>query len=342
MKLVTGSSGFFGIHLVQRLLDSGEEVQGFDIVNPKIDLTEKSFHFVQGDVRNYTAIYEACHGVDVVYHNAAVLSIAKAGRKYWEINVNGTHNVLEACRGRGVTKLIYISSTAVYGLPSRLPIDESSKLHPITDYGRSKAAAEQLCHKYRQDYGMDISIIRPRTILGQGRLGIFQILFDWLKDGKRIYVLGSGNNYFQFISASDLAEACLLVTKVSNEDFNIGAKNFSTIRQALEALVVHAKTGSKVVSVNTTIARYSLWLLNKLRISPLAEWHYNMYDRDLFFDISKAERILHWTPKDGNIDMLIQSYDWYLQHYKDLKYKYGRSSGYPLKQGILRLLKLIS
>lgn len=342
MNLVTGGSGFFGIHLVQKLLHSGEEVRVFDIAKPEIDSMEKPIQFIQGDVCDYSAIYEACHGVDVVYHSAVVLSIAKAGRRYREVNVDGTHNVLEACLKRGVPKVVHISSTAVYGLPSTLPIDESRELHPITDYGRSKAEAERLCRKYQQDFGLCISIIRPRTIVDQGRLGIFQILFDWLKDGKKIYILGSGNNRFQFVSASDLAQACLLAAKAPGDDFNIGAEKFSTLRQDLEALLALAGTGSKIVSVNAPLVRPILWLLDKLRLSPLAKWHYSMYDKDLFFDISKAKRLLGWAPKDGNVDILVQTYEWYLQHYKELESQFGKGSRYSLRQGILKLLKLIS
>jgi len=258
MKLVTGGSGFFGIHLVRKLLDSGEEVRIFDIAEPGIAEIEKSIDFVHRDIRDYSAVYEACSGVDVVYHNVAVLPIARAGRRYWEVNVEGTRNLLEACLKRDIPKVVHISTSAVYyGAPEKMPIDENSELHPLGSYGKAKFEAEELCRKYRS-LGLNVSIIRPRPIIDPGRLGIFQILFDWLKDGKNIYILGSGNNLFQFTSASDLAEACHLAAKVPAEDFNVGAEKFSTLRQDLEALAAYAKTGSRVVSLNATLTRYTL------------------------------------------------------------------------------------
>lgn len=342
MKLVTGGSGFFGIHLVRKLLDSGEEVRVFDIAEPGIAEIEKSIDFVRGDIRDYSAVCEACNDVDVVYHNVAVLPIARAGRGYWQVNADGTRNLLKACLERGVPKVVHVSTSAVYyGTPEKMPIDENSELHPFGSYGKAKFEAEEICRKYRQ-LGLNVSIIRPRTIVGPGRLGIFQILFDWLKDGKNLYILGSGNNRFQLTSASDLAEACHLAAKAPSEDFNVGAERFSTLREDLEALAAYARTGSKIVSVNATMARYTLRLLDKLRLSPLVEFHYMTYDKEFFFDISKAKRILGWTPKDGNRDMLVRTYDWYLHHYKELESRYGTSHRYSVKQGILRLLKLVS
>lgn len=344
MNLVTGGSGFFGIHLVQRLLDSGEEVRVFDIAESEIERIDKSIDLVQKDIRDYSAVYEACRGVDVVYHTAAVLPIARAGARYREINIEGTRNVLEASLKRGVSKVVHISTSAVYyGAPEKAPIDENSELHPLGSYGRAKFEAEQLCRKYREDFGLDVSIIRPRPIVGPGRLGIFQILFDWLKDGKNIYILGSGNNRFQFISTSDLAEVCLLAAnKAGGGDFNIGAEKFSTLREDLEALAAHAGTGSRVVSINATLARYTLKLLDMLKLSPIVEWHYKTYDKDFFFDITKAKKLLGWVPIDSNVDMLIRTYDWYLQHYKQLESRLGTSHRYSLRQRVLRLLKLIS
>ena len=128
------------------------------------------------------------------------------------VNLDGTRNLLSAALDCGVRKVIFTSSTAVFGIPAELPITRSTKPTPCEPYGRTKVASEQLCLDYIER-GLDVTMVRPRTILGHGRLGIFQMLFEWIREGRNMPVMGSGDNRFQFIHAHDLANAAILAAQ---------------------------------------------------------------------------------------------------------------------------------
>ena len=124
------------------------------------------------------------------FQNAAVLPISRSQKKiFWQVNVSGTQNVLQSSLSNKVKKVIFISSSAPYGIPKEIPLREGSEFNPVCDYGRSKIAAERVCNEYRAK-GLNIIILRPRTILGRGRLGLFQILYSWIADRKNIYIIG--------------------------------------------------------------------------------------------------------------------------------------------------------
>ena len=157
------------------------------------------------------------------------------------VNVIGTANVLVGARDAGVAKVVHTSSSAVFGIPDSNPVSEDSPCRPLEAYGRAKLRAEQLCHE-AADAGLDVSIVRPRTILGHGRLGIFAILFDFVAAGAPVYVLGAGDNRYQLVHADDLADACLRAGDRAGPDtYNIGASEFGTMRETIQALVDHAE-----------------------------------------------------------------------------------------------------
>ena len=124
------------------------------------------------------------------------------------MNVVGTANLLLAARDAGVGKVVHTSSSAVFGIPETNPVTETTPCRPLEAYGRAKLEAELLCHEAVEN-GLDVTIIRPRTILGHGRLGIMAVLFEFVADGAPVFVLGTGDNRYQLVHASDLADACL-------------------------------------------------------------------------------------------------------------------------------------
>jgi nucleoside-diphosphate-sugar epimerase len=273
-----------------------------------------------------------------------VLPISRAGREFDEVNVAGTRNVLQAALESRVRKVLNVSTSAVYGIPRSVPIDEQTPLTPLGEYGFAKYAAEQLCRAFRDQHDLDVSIVRPRTLVGAGRLGIFGILFDWIRRGKRVYVIGDGDNLFQMLSARDMAEACCLMTTrpCRNEDFNLGAKEFGTVSQDLEALIAHAGTRARVQPVNALLVRTVLGTLDKLRLSPLVDWHYKTPHKPFYFDIAKAQNLLGWTPRDSNVDMFRDTYDWYLANREKLEGQVGTTHRKSVKQGLLKVLRWFS
>jgi nucleoside-diphosphate-sugar epimerase len=121
--------------------------------------------------------------------------LAKDKALFWSVNRDGMETVLDAALEAGVAKLIYTSSSAVFGVPASNPVTEDTVPSPAEDYGRAKLDGERLCRDFAQR-GLDVTIIRPRTILGSGRLGIFQILFEWIYQGDNIPILGKGDNLY--------------------------------------------------------------------------------------------------------------------------------------------------
>ena len=174
------------------------------------------------------------YGANLVFHLAAAVPLTRAVRTFRDINIGGTRNVPDAAVKHKISRVVHISTSAVYGIPRELPINENSPFNPLGQYGRAKLQAEVICREYR-DRGFDVVIIRPRTIIGPSRLGIFQILFDWIRRGRAVPIIGSGDNLLQLVSSADLVKACMLsARKGGNEDFNIGTDQYSTVRTDLE------------------------------------------------------------------------------------------------------------
>jgi nucleoside-diphosphate-sugar epimerase len=342
---VTGGAGFFGIVLLEEILAAGDEAVVFDVA--PLDTKYRNHPRVRsfcGDVREKRAVEAAMQGCDVVHHMAAVLPISRAGKDFWNVNVRGTQNILDAALQQKIRKVSFLSTSAVYGIPNTVPITEATPLTPLGAYGRSKYEAECVCRNFRNAHGLDISIVRPRTILGPGRLGIFALLFEWIRSGKRVYIIGKGDNLFQFVSARDLARAvCLIGARpCRNEDFNIGAENFGTVRGDLEALIAHAGTPARVQPLPALLVRSILRPLDILRLSPLVDWHYRTPHKPFYFDVEKAKKHLGWHAQDGNVPMLISSYEWYCSHRLSEASKEGKTHRTTVKQGILKIIRSLS
>ncbi len=339
MNLITGGSGFCGSYIVKRLLSDGEKVRIFDLIN--FSDPHPNLEFFKGDIRDQEAIKRACQGIERIFHTVALVPLSKAGQRFWDVNVSGTENLLSVAFEMGIKKVVHLSSSAIFGTP-KMPIKENAPYDPIGPYGRAKMDGELRCHEYIKR-GLNISIIRPRTMMAPGRLGIFQILFDWIRRGKKIYIIGNGSNRFQFLHAEDLAEACVLAgNKEGSDTYNIGADEYSTLREDLEALIKHAGTKSKVAGLPVTPTIAILKILDKIRLSPLAPWHYLTYHKDFYFNNIKPKDELGWRPKWGNVDMFIASYEWYLKHHKEVDKMMGKSHRFSPRHGLLKILRLIS
>jgi len=335
MHLVTGGAGYFGTLVVSRLAAAGQKVRIFD-VNEATERPKEAEMF-RGDIRDEASVLSACDGVSVIHHNVALVPLAKDKEAFFAVNRDGTRNLLFAAEKKGVKKIIHMSSSAVFGAPEKNPVDESTAPRPQEAYGKAKLAAEDLVHDATRR-GLDVTIIRPRTIMGPGRMGIMQIPLGWLRAGKNIPVLGRGDNLYQFVHADDLADACLAAAKRAGPAvYNIGAENFCTMRETLEGLIQHAGTSSRVVSVPMTPAVKMMELTSRAGLSPLGPYHSLMYGRAMYFDIAKAKAELGYRPRFGNVEMFCQSYDWYVANREEVLARRGASHHKsPVKQGVLR------
>ena len=249
--LVTGGSGYFGTVVASQAMARGDRVRIFDLNHPTTPDGPSigDLEFVAGDVRDRSAVRAACEGADVVLHNVAQVPLARDRALFDSVNVVGTANVLVGARDAGVAKVVHTSSSAVFGIPESNPVREDSPCRPLEAYGRAKLRAEQLCHEAAAA-GLDVTIVRPRTILGHGRLGIFAVLFEFIAEGAPVYVLGRGDNRYQLVHANDLADACLRAgDRPGPTTYNVGAGEFGTMRETIQALVEHAGTGSVIRSL---------------------------------------------------------------------------------------------
>jgi nucleoside-diphosphate-sugar epimerase len=339
--LVTGGSGFLGNLIARRLLERGERVKVLDIWE---DPTRpRDIEFIRCDVRDREGVFQAMRGVEIVHHNAALVPLTKSGHKFQEVNVEGSRVAAEAAVRAGVRAFIHMSSSAIYGAPAECPITEATPLRPAEVYGRAKLAGEMAVRQVCDQAGLPLIVIRPRTILGEGRLGIFQILFDWISEGRNVYVIGPGDGLFQFVHALDLMDAYLLALDHGQPGaYNVGAPEFGSLRQALQNLISYAGSSSKVKSLPTALTMRSLQALDLLGLSPLAPWHYLTYHKPFYFDVSKL-LAMGWKPRFSNDQMFRQSYDWFLANRGHLTApKTGSPHRRPVRQGLLWLLKKLS
>lgn len=337
LHVVTGGSGYFGSLLVRKLREQGLATRVFDLVDAND--RPRDVEFVQGDIRDLRAVQRACAGATHIYHNVAQVPLAKDRHLFQSVNVQGTENLLSAARDAKVRKVVYTSSSAVYGVPPENPVTEAMPPYPREAYGRAKLDGELACQRFSRE-GLDVSVIRPRTILGHGRLGIFQVLFEWIRQGANVPVLGGGAHRYQFVHADDLADACMLAAKrLGSAVYNCGTDRFGSMREVLEHLCAYAKTGSRVKSVPFWPAVVGMKVTALIGLSPLGPYHALMYGRSMYFDISRARAELGWQPRYSNDEMFAASYDWYLAHRDEVLRSSGASHHRSaVKQGVLALI----
>src|SRR5437773_230436 len=336
---ISGGAGFLGLHLARRLLADGHEVRTLDVVPLDDAELERTVEELRGDIRDRESVRSLVDGADVVVHAAAALPIQASRASIRSVNVGGTENVLRAADDAGVRRVVFITSTAVYGVPEKHPIEEGDPLVGVGWYGESKIDAEGLCRVA----AVETTIVRPKTFIGPERLGVFEILFDWIREGRRIYTLGDGSNRYQLLAVEDLIEALLLAAASTSDEvtgaaINVGAKEFGTVRADLQALIDHAGSASRLTPIPVRPAELTLRALELLRLSPLAEWHYRTAHRDSYVDVSKAERLLGWAPCYSNAEALGRTYDWYLANRERFRAA-GVTHRVPWNQQALALLK---
>jgi nucleoside-diphosphate-sugar epimerase len=340
LYLITGGSGFLGINLCRYLLARGQRVRTLDIA--PFDYPERSsVEAIVGDIRNREAVEHAVVNVDIVVHAAAALPLS-CREEILSTDIEGTRIVLEEAFSRNASRVIFTSSTSVYGIPDHHPLIEEDRLQGVGPYGEAKIAAERHCLSFRAR-GHCVPVLRPKTFVGPERLGVFELLYDWAYEGRNFPVLGSGNNRYQLLDVEDLCEAIHVCSTLDaarvNDTFNIGAKRFGTMRENFQAVLDRAGHGKHVVSLPERPVIWTLKLLDLLGLSPIYKWIYDTAAQESFVSIERMERCLGFTPRYSNRDALIRNYDWYVLHREEYRRKTGISHRVPWKKGALQLAK---
>jgi nucleoside-diphosphate-sugar epimerase len=339
--LITGGAGFLGINLVRYLLEQGHAVTSLDMA--PFDYPERGqITEVTGDIRDRATVDKAMEGVNIVIHTAAALPLYTK-EDILSTDIDGSRNVIDSAFQHGVERFIHISSTAVYGVPDHHPLYETENLVGVGPYGEAKIKAEQVCESYRAK-GLCVPIIRPKSFIGPERLGVFALFYDWAKDGRGFPMIGSGNNRYQLLDVADLCDAIYLCATLDkdkvNDTFNIGAKDFTTMKEDYQAVLDYAGFGKKIIGLPAGPIILLLRIFEALKLSPLYPWVYETAGKDSFVSIEKAEKNLGYAPKYSNKQALVRNYQWYVDNLSKFQGQSGVSHRVPWSQGILALAKV--
>jgi len=305
--LIAGGAGYVGTELVKTLckkhditvLDSKPKAPNFPDVR-----------YIYGDIRDFETVSSACKGQNAIFNLASLLATEK-GNKFYETNVLGTRNLLDAAKQNNISKFVQMSTSMVYGIYEKIPCTEACTAKPMGPYGKSKLEAEQECERYAEL--IDLVILRPGPIVGPGRGGLFSKLFEQVKANKAVCVLGTGHNKFQFVHLRDVISACKLsLLKKGRGTFNLGAGDAVKVKEIMTQLIFYAKSRSKVVNLNPAFVRLTCRALNLLNLAPLKPEHYYIADKDYILSVEKATKELNWSPKFSTTQCILEAYEWFV------------------------------
>ena len=260
--LVTGGAGFIGSHLSRELFKSGHEVTVLDnLSNGRkeniADLFQQpDFTFNQVDIRDSEQLSDNFYGIDWVFHLAGLADIVPSieqPKDYYETNVNGTFNVLQAAREAGVSRFIYAASSSCYGIPKTYPTPESAETKPQYPYALTKYMGEQLVMHWQQVYKMPAVCLRLFNVFGPnsrttGAYGaVFGVFLAQKINGKEFTVVGDGEQTRDFTYVSDVVKAFIKAAEsnVKGEIFNVGSGGSYSINELVKLLGGEVKYISK-------------------------------------------------------------------------------------------------
>jgi nucleoside-diphosphate-sugar epimerase len=307
---VTGAAGFIGSNLVDKLLELGAKVIAIDnlyngrVENLEIASQNPNFTFYRSDIRDLNFLIDLFKDVEIIYHQAAFTSVPQSvimPSNCNDVNVNGTLNVLNAARKCDVSKIIYASSSAVYGDTPTLPKREDMPRVPISPYGVAKLACEAYMEAYSNVYGLNTTSLRYFNVFGPRQKdspysGVIAIWLGCILRNEDLVIFGDGKNSRDFTYIKDVLEANILAAQhdAAGEIINIGAGSPITL---------------------TELANIMLRLANK---ETLNINYTNPRSGDIihsYADISKAKKLLKFEPKYNQEEGLRDYFKWYQQKY---------------------------
>lgn len=284
--VVTGGAGFIGSHIAKSLLDEKHAVTIVDNLNTgkieNIKEFQKEINFVKGDIRDETLLKKILKDVDGVFHEAALASVQESFYKVKEynyVNVRGTENIFK-CAYDYNFKVVYASSSSVYGNPLKIPIQENDPKNPINPYAQTKLDCEHLAKNY-QDKGVSIIGLRYFNVFGEGQsetyAGVIKKFLKRAQNNEPLIINGSGKQTRDFVYVGDVANANILSmkSKISHEFFNIGS----------------GSTISVLELANLIIDAFGL------TIKPIHGPELSGDVQTTKADISHARKMLNWQPK---------------------------------------------
>ena len=345
MHLVTGSSGYVGSVIVNKLLDSNKKVIAVDSSHRKTNFKQE-FKNINLDITNYSSLENIfiSNPIECIYHCAAQLTYSRKNAEYFrKVNIEATDFLSNLAVKYNVRNFIYISSNCVYGKLNSLEVPENYPLNPFEEYGYSKMKSEQILLSKKEN--LNVIIFRPPTIIGEGRLGILSVVFDFIKNNKKLFLVGKGTNKYQFVYGDDLASACVAASSYNKTNiFNIGSPHPCSLHETFEFLIKKASSKSKIYSLPSCIILPFMKLFFQIGLSPLGPYQYNMITNSFSGNINLICKELDWKPTKNNNEILLSAYNYYVENYEDIhrNSQKGAGNGNIGREGIIKILKWLS
>ncbi|OGT35033.1 MAG: hypothetical protein A3F11_07450 [Gammaproteobacteria bacterium RIFCSPHIGHO2_12_FULL_37_14] len=342
--LITGGSGYFGGELKRSLLKDGHICINVD-TQADSDQHPNLIH-EQIDISNpeaLEAIFKKHAPFAAVFHAAAHLQLTrKTYQQFYATNITATRYLAENCVRYQISHLIFISSNCVYGRINGMNITEESPLIPFEEYGKTKVVSEKILQEFSNS--LHSICLRPPTIIGEGRMGVLSIVFDFIYEGRKLWLIGSGENRYQFIYSEDLIQACKLAVHYPHSAvFNVGCDHVPTLNELFLNIIQKTNSKTRLFHLSPTFFIPAMKLFFKLGLSPLGPYQYNMIANTYIGDTSKIKRELNWHPTKSNIEIMVDNYNYYIANRIAIK-KSKMLTGHRRvgRAGILSLIKWMS
>ncbi|MBN2158983.1 MAG: NAD(P)-dependent oxidoreductase [Spirochaetes bacterium] len=319
MVLVTGCNSLLGGRVMKLLLEKGEKLRCLDMEKPR-DLPA-GVEFIPADHIDHAILMKACRGADAVFHLLDIKTSKHHGRRHMrKVNMKWSRMLFKSAHAAGVRKLIFLSSYEVYGRVKKQPVAEGDikKLKPVTRYGKDKLKIEKLCLEYLKMNKLNITRFRPAPIVGPGTKNpitlITLLMALGMEEANRVYVAGHGENRFQMLHPDDAADALVrayMSGATGGKVYNIGSDDVPTQMAQVLEVKEKAKLDSTVMHLSTSKAKFRSFFLKPFKIDYLNKGHVMYLLTDLILDCGAAKSDLGWHPKVGNVDMILETIDWY-------------------------------
>ena len=237
---VTGGAGFIGSHLVKNLVEHGDEIIVIDNLNTgkkkNIEKFSEKIDFFEVDIRDFNAIEDILKNVDGIFHEAALASVQDSFRipdEFFDVNVKGTENIFKIGKKLGI-KVVYASSSSVYGNPIQVPIKESDDKNPFNPYAKTKLEDDELAEKYARN-GLKVIGLRYFNVFGPGQskeyAGVIKLFLERIQQGLPPLINGDGLQVRDFVYVNDVVNANMsaMESNVDGEFFNIGTNSVVSV-----------------------------------------------------------------------------------------------------------------
>ena len=319
--VLIGGAGLTGLKIAEELIEMNTSKSNIIIADLKNSLRKINLQVTLIECDISKNIIPKFKKDDVIIHLAARqyhTKIPKRNQLDWfrEVNVVGTKNIINQCIKFNVKGLIYFSTDMVYGIPNYIPLNSAHPKTPIGPYGKSKLEAEMICIESRKK-GLPITILRPRLIMGKGRLGIMEKLFKAISLNRPVPLIGRGNNCYQMVSVEDCSKAAILSVKYNfpNCELNLGSEVGPNIKKLLNFLIHTVNSKSILIPLPAFPLKIILTILEKMGLPILHKEQYKIADKNYIVDISDTYSKIRWKPKQSDTDMIVEAY----KHWKNIQ-----------------------